>query len=65
MTIFWDYASDVPPGGEEGERPKLLQESTPCDDCGHDHEVEVCPECGSFITMGYGLIGFGNSKTRS
>lgn len=56
MTIILDFASDTQPGCEEGERPTMLQQAAPCDDCGQVHDVEVCPKCGSFITIGYGLM---------
>lgn len=62
--IIIALASTVGPGEEVGERPTLLQERVDCEDCGHAHEIEVCPKCGSFITPGYGLMfgGVGEYK---
>ena len=53
--ICLDMAGGAP-GEETGEKPVLVAESAHCDECGSEHEIEVCPKCGSFITLGYGLM---------
>lgn len=30
-----------------------------CEDCNGRHDMEKCPECGSWIGIGYGLMGGG------
>ena len=35
-----------------------------CLECGNVHPIEVCPNCGSFIEFGYGLMG-GNCSSYS
>lgn len=62
--ICLDFASTVGPGEEIGDRPKLLQRDVDCEDCGTRHDVEVCPKCGSFIALGYGLMFGGCGEYR-
>lgn len=44
------------PGEETGEPPVLVATDAPCAECGHSHDFEACPQCGAWITIGYGLM---------
>lgn len=61
--VMFDFAGPEP-GTETGERPVLVAENAHCDECGQQHDIEVCPKCGSFITLGFGLMfgGYGEYK---
>lgn len=50
--------------GGMGAPPVLVFENKLCDECGHEHEFEKCPECGSWIHIGFGLMfgGYGGYK---
>lgn len=52
------------PAGEHGERPILVEKNADCSDCGRKHDMEKCPECSSWIELGFGLMfgGFGEYK---
>ena len=39
--------------------PILKEKDVLCTDCGHVHDIELCPICGDYITIGYGLMGGG------
>jgi len=50
--------------GEYGKPPILVEQDKLCGDCNQRHEFEACPECGSWIGCGFGLMsgGFGEYK---
>lgn len=52
------------PPGQHGEPAILVEKDTLCADCGDCHDVEKCPRCGSWIHLGFGLMGggFGDYK---
>jgi hypothetical protein len=58
-----DFAGGEP-GSETGEPPILTDKDKLCEECGSVHDIEVCPKCHSFITLGYGLMfgGIGEYK---
>lgn len=55
--IFVDaiYDNDNPP-------PVLVKKDHDCEECGRVHDIEVCPWCGSYIDLGFG-IAFGSYGT--
>lgn len=61
--IHMDFTAGEP-GSEQGEKPVLVEENILCSECNREHDIEVCPKCGSFISMGYGLAygGMGHYK---
>ncbi len=42
-----------------GTPPVLVLLDANCIDCGSVHDIEKCPDCGSWIEFGYGLAGGG------
>lgn len=50
--------------GEHGKPPVLVERDALCPECGGRHDMEKCPDCGSWIGMGFGLAfgGFGEYK---
>lgn len=50
--------------GEYGTPAILVDKDKHCDECGHSHDFEKCPECGAWIELGFGLMfgGFGEYK---
>lgn len=45
-------------GGVFGTPPVLKKRNALCGECKQRHDIEVCPDCGADIMLGYGL-GFG------
>jgi hypothetical protein len=51
--------------GEYGMPAVLVENERDCEECGHVHEIEVCPRCGAYIDIvpvGYSPLGFGTHK---
>ena len=65
MEIILDVHDGSTPGQETGKRPILVAESALCEECGREHELEKCPDCGSWVEPGYGLAfgGYGEYKS--
>ena len=67
MTVrFFDLHESGPPkGGEFGTPAILVEKDVDCDECGQRHDLEVCPDCGADIVLGFGLgcgPGYGEWK---
>lgn len=45
--------------GSIGTPAILILKDAKCLDCGGVHDTEKCPDCGSYIELGYGLAGGG------
>lgn len=39
-----------------GAPPVLVERDAWCEDCHSRHDMEKCPQCGSWISIGYGLM---------
>lgn len=50
--------------GETGSRPTFVSKDAYCGECRSTHDMEVCPDCGADIHVGYGLAfgGYGEYK---
>ena len=42
-----------------GKPPTLVERDIFCEECKSIHDIEVCPDCGAYITIGFGLLGGG------
>ena len=42
-----------------GTPPVLIEKDHDCQECGTVHDMEACPKCGSWISVGFGLTGGG------
>ena len=63
MSLIVCGVPNLPPG-EHGKPPILVEKDADCSDCGQKHDMEKCPECGSWIELGFGLMfgGLGEYK---
>lgn len=61
MKLHIDAYNPLP----RGEPPILLERNHNCNECGCIHDLEVCPCCGSWIDIGFGLAfgSFGPYKS--
>lgn len=50
--------------GIRGRPAVMLAENAYCRECDTEHDMEVCPECGSWVSPYYGhaLTGYGDHK---
>ena len=54
-----------PEGGTFGTPPFLLRANTYCGICKRYHDIELCPDCGADVNIGWGYAiapGFGDWK---
>lgn len=61
MRFVIDVASP-PEGATYGTPPTFVEANAECAECKGTHDMEVCPDCGADIILGFGLgiaPGFG------
>lgn len=57
--------SGPPEGGEFGTPAVMVEKNAHCDDCGEEHDIEACPDCGADVIVSFGHAGgpgFGLNK---
>lgn len=59
------HESGPPEGAVYGTPPFLLRSNTYCGECEGYHDIELCPDCGADVYIGFGVgiaPGFGEWK---